>query len=115
VIAALPKILTARSQNRQTDAATITKAYGAVIDQLRDQVNGQGGEISALREQQTHLMGLIGARDQEIATLRTELATERAINGQLRSRVEHLERQVNGLPRRRDDPLEFHRDHSDAT
>lgn len=97
VIAALPKILTARSQNRRTDAATITEAYGHVIDRLEKQVDGQSAEIAALRDQVTKLMGLVGSRDAEVGRLNAE-------NAQLRTQVDQLTAQVHRLPKRRDDP-----------
>jgi hypothetical protein len=89
-----PKLFTVRAQNRRTDARTLAEAYGHVIDRLEKQTDAQGHEIRALREQVTRLMGLLGTRDQELITLRSELVAEQAINVQLRGRVEHLERQM---------------------
>jgi polyhydroxyalkanoate synthesis regulator phasin len=94
---AMPKILTVRAANRRTDAVTLATAYGHAIDRLE-------GEVTALRDQVTNLMGLVGTRDSEIATLRAELATERAEKTMLRGRVDELERQVHRLPKRTDDP-----------
>jgi chromosome segregation ATPase len=92
--AALPKLFMVRSQNRQTDAATMAEAYGHVIDRLEKQADDQGAEIRALRDQVTSLMGLLSGRDGELASLRSELASERSDNTRLRGRVEHLERQM---------------------
>jgi septal ring factor EnvC (AmiA/AmiB activator) len=92
--AAAPKLFTVRAQNRKTDARTLADAYGHVIDRLEKQSDSQGKEIEQLRNQITSLMTLLGARDQEVATLRGELKAERAENAQLRGRVEHLERQM---------------------
>lgn len=104
LIAALPKILTVRSQNRQTDAATLASSYAVIIDQLKEQVGWQGGEIVALRDQVTSLTGLIGSRDAEVNRLHASLATALAENAQLRTQVDQLTAQVQRLPKRRDDP-----------
>lgn len=108
VIAALPKILTARADNRRTDAATLAEAYGHVIDRLEKQVDGHAGEIKALRDQATSLMELVNTRDRELGALRAE-------NLKLRTLVEELQRQVSRMPRRHDDPPTLQPDHSDAT
>jgi septal ring factor EnvC (AmiA/AmiB activator) len=91
---AAPRLFTVRSENRRTDARTLAEAYGHVIDRLERQTDDQGQEIRALRDQVTSLMQLVGARDAELSSLRSELASERADNSRLRGRVEHLERQM---------------------
>lgn len=104
VIAALPKILTARSHNRRTDAATLASSYAVIIDQLKEQVGWQGGEIVALRDQVTSLTKLIGSRDEEVNRLHASLATALAENAHLRTQVDALTAQVQRLPKRHDDP-----------
>lgn len=95
---ALPKLLSVRALNRQTDAKTLATNYGLLIDRLQ-------AEVKLVREQYTSLQTRLDTRERELATLRSELATERSENSRLRGRVEDLERQVRTLPtRRHDDP-----------
>lgn len=87
------RLLTVPARNRRTDAVTMTRAYGHVIDRLEETVDRQGKEIAGLRDHVTELLRLIGARDSEIAMLRHE-------NDTLRDRIVVLEAKVG---RRRDD------------
>jgi septal ring factor EnvC (AmiA/AmiB activator) len=106
VLAALPKILSARAENRRTDAETLAKSYALVIDQLKDQVKWQAGETSALRDQITELMKMVNSRDAKIGALEAE-------NAGLRTRLDQLE--AHQSRRRYDDPLPVLPDNSDAT
>jgi regulator of replication initiation timing len=102
-LAALPKLLTVRSQNRRTDAETLAISYGHIIDRLEKQVDAQAGEIKALRDQVTELMKLVGSRDQEVGTLQANLAEALAENTTLRAKVDQLQNDVKQLPRRASD------------
>src|SRR5215208_6993649 len=82
--AALPRLLTVRSQNRRTDAETVTKAYGHVIDRHEAELIRQQAEITGLRSHVTELLKLISSRDEEIVVLRQE-------NVYLKQRVTDLE------------------------
>jgi septal ring factor EnvC (AmiA/AmiB activator) len=106
VLAALPKILSARAENRRTDAETLAKSYALVIDQLQDQVKWQAGETSALRDQITELMKMVNRRDAKIGALEAE-------NAGLRGRLDQLE--AHQSRRRYDDPPPVFPDNSDAT
>jgi septal ring factor EnvC (AmiA/AmiB activator) len=107
VIAAMPKILSARAENRRTDAETLAKSYALVIDELRQQVRWQSGETSALRDQITELMKMVNRRDAKIGALEAE-------NNALRTRLDQLE--AHQSRRRFDDPPPtVFPDNSDAT
>ena len=93
---ALPKVLTVRATNRQTDAKTLATAYGGVIDRQGEEIGRQGVELAALREHVTELLKLINGRDEEILVLRRELAAEREEKAVMRQRVETLEAKVGG-------------------
>lgn len=89
----------------KTDSAiALMTAYGEQLDRHKEDIERLTTQSVQQQEQITNLLGLVGTRDQELATVRAELATERAKNAHLLTRVDSLERQINSLPRRYDDP-----------
>lgn len=92
-----------RSEREASSAVLLTKAYSALVDDQREDINDarshirrQDDELAKLREE---MRALREGRDEELNALRvelsavrTELAAVRAENQQLRTRVGQIDR-----------------------
>jgi chromosome segregation ATPase len=84
-----------REERDATSASALAKAYGELVDDLREDVKDsrehirrQDAELASLRDE---LRAVREARDSELNTVRQELADVRAENTRLRDRIATLE------------------------